>query len=161
MADAATVELVLGHIHNWFVSEQFDVTVVAGILPASVTNRMAEGQWYRIEGSYLNDGVHQHPSDLEVESFSGTLSLLAIPNALMLVIEQIETWIADYDEARSLSADARRKALSSPYQSESFGGYNYSVRSDLTASSASGGLSGPNGWKQAFAVDLNQWRKMY
>jgi len=160
MADAATVELVLGHIHNWFVRERMGVKVVGGVLPASATDRMVEGQWYRIEGSYLNDGVHQHPADLEEESFEGTLSLLAIPKALMLVIDQIEAWIEDYEEARSLSADARRKALSSPYQSESFGGYTYTVRGDLTANSASDGLSGPNGWKQVFAADLNQWRKV-
>ena len=161
MADAATVELVLGHIHNWFVRETMGVKVVGGFLPASVTSRMIDGQWYRIEGSYLNDGVHRYPdSELEEESFEGRLSLLAIPKALMLVIDQIQLWLDDYEEARGLNADARRKALSSPYQSESFDGYSYTMRSDIASNSASGGLSGASGWQQEFAPMLNQWRKV-
>ena len=149
------LEQVLYHIHNWFEREQILVRTCCiddGSLPASVTDRMLDGQWYRIEGSYLNDGLHQNPdTELEDETFNGTVTLLAIPKALMAVAEEISDWV-------DLNREAAQKATASPYQSESFDGYSYSMRSDLTASNGSGGLTG---WQAAFASRLSPWRKMY
>ncbi len=156
--DAGTLEQVLYHIHNWFVRETITVSgceIEDGSLPASVTSKLLDGMWYRIEGSYLNDGLHQYhetypqgqTSDLVDETFDGTISLLAIPKALLLVAEDIAAWV-----------NANQSAQNSPYQSESFGGYSYSLKSDIGANSASGGLSG---WQAAFASRLNPFRKMY
>ena len=155
MIDAGVLEEVLLHIHNWFVRDSIEVsgcTVDDGELPASVTSGMLEGQWYRVEGSYLNDGLHLHPAtDLEDETFDGMISVLAIPKPLLRIVEEICDWTES-------NANALQKALGSPYQSESFDGYSYSIRSDLMPNSASGGLSG---WQAAFASRLNPWRKMY
>ena len=108
---------------------------------------MLDGQWYRIEGSYLNDGLHQNPDDnLSDETFNGTISLLAIPKALLLVAEDIAAW-----------QEANGAVVDGPYASESFGGYSYSLRSDSGANSASGGLTG---WRLAFRDRLNPWRKI-
>lgn len=154
MIDAGILEDVLWHIHNWFVYDTIDADscqIVEGALPASVTSSLLDGQWYRIRGSILNDGLHQHPAaDLTDETFDGSLDTLVIPKPLLRVVEEIQ----DYIER---SADAIEKAQSSPFQSESFGGYSYSLRGDLTSNSTSGGLSG---WQAAFASRLNPWRKI-
>lgn len=153
--DVGILEQILWHIHNWFEREQIPVSTCCiddGSLPTSITDQMLDGQWYRIEGSYLNDGLHQNPdTELSDETFSGTITLLAIPKPLLAVAEEISDWVA-------LNRTAAQQAAASPYQSESFDGYSYSIRSDLTANSGSGGLTG---WQAAFASQLNPWRKMY
>ena len=149
--DAGLLEDVLSHIHNWFVREKVTVSgleVSDGTLPASVTGGMLDGQWYRIEGSYLNDGLHQHPAtDLEDETFDATISLLAIPNGLLRVVEDIDAW-----------QEANGSALDSPYASESFGGYTYTLKDGIGSQNGSQGLTG---WRLAFRDRLNPWRRMY
>lgn len=151
--DAGLIEQVLWHIHNWFVYDEIPVsecTISDGGLPASVP--IPTGAWYRVQGSLFNDGLHQHPAeDLVDETFDGMVTVCAIPSALLAVIAEIEDWLA-------LNQSASEKALASPYASESFDGYTYSIRSDLTASS--GGPAGLSGWQAAFASRLNPWRKI-
>lgn len=155
--DAGILEQVLCHIHNWFERERTEVAdceIENGSLPASITSSMMVNQWYRIEGSYLNDGLHKHPADdLTDETFSGSITKLAIPRPLLYIVQEIEDWL-------ELGKDAREKALASPYQSESFDGYSYSLRGDLLSNSASGGSTGLTGWQAEFASRLNPWRKM-
>ena len=153
--DAGILEQVLYHIHNWFERESMPVhTIDDNALPASITDRMLDGQWYRITGSYLNDGLHQNPADdLTDEVFVGSVTLLAIPKALLAIVDDIEDWIA-------LNDIAQDAALKSPYQSESFDGYSYSIRGDLAANTTSGGSVGLSGWQAAFASRLNPWRKI-
>lgn len=155
--DAGILEEVLYHIHNWFERDTISAKgceIEDGTLPASITSSMRVQQWYRIDGSYLNDGLHQHPADdLQDETFDGTVTLLAIPKPLLRIVQEIEDWLA-------LGQEAREKALASPYQSESFDGYSYSLRSDLTANSASGGPTGLSGWQAVYASRLNPWRKI-
>lgn len=157
--DAGTLELVLNHIHNWFERDRIPVTgcaVTDGALPAPVSSKIPLGAWYRVEGSYLNDGLHLRLDEfpegesegLTDETFDGTVTVLAVPHALLLVAERVSDWVAATSEAQS-------KALSSPYQSESFGGYSYSMR-DLGGSAG----GGTGGWQAAFAQDLNPWRKV-
>lgn len=150
MADAGTLEDILSHIHNWFVRETLTAkgcAVTDGALPASVSSRLLEGQWYRLEGSYLNDGLHQHPAtDLVDETFDATISMLAIPRPLLRLAEDIQAW-----------QDANGSAADGPYASESFGGYSYTIKSSATSQNGSGGLTG---WREAFRDRLNAWRKM-
>ena len=154
MVDAGTLEAVLSHIHNWFERDSFTVgrcAIEGGELPASVSDRLLDGQWYRVEGSYLNDGLHLHPdTSLADETFDATITLLAIPKPLLNVAEEIGEWAA-------ASRESDLKALSAPYQSESFGGYTYSAKATTRPNSGAGGLTG---WKAAFAGDLNAWRKI-
>ena len=149
--DVGILERVLNHIHNWFVYDQMDVScaIEGGSLPASIS--IPEGAWYRIQGSLFNDGLHRHPAAyLRDETFDGTITICAIPNALLDVVEEIEDWQQAYNAGR-------KKALESPYQSESFDGYSYSIRGDLTAQNGSGGLTG---WQAEFASQLNPFRKI-
>lgn len=153
--DATTLEDILYHIHNWFVYDQIGTgycEITGGTLPASVSAKLLEGQWYRIEGSVLNDGLHQHPDEeLSDETFDGTITSLAIPRPLLRLAQRIQDYIDQ-------TAEATVAARTSPYQSESFDGYSYSLKSGNGANSASGGLTG---WQSEFMSDLNAWRKPY
>ena len=153
--DAGILEQVLNHIHNWFVYDELDVdgcAIEGGSLPASVP--IPEGAWYRIQGSLFNDGLHQHPADdLTDETFDGKVTVCAIPRVLLNVVDEI----ADYIDAMNESDAAVRGAK---FQSESFGGYTYTIKGDSRADSASGGVSGLTGWQAAFRTDLNPFRKI-
>lgn len=150
MVDAGILEQVLYHLHNWFGRASISATgctIADGALPASIASSMVEGVWYRIEGSLLNDGLHKHPADdLQDETFDGTITMLAIPKALLLVVEDIGAW-----------QTANGDAVDGPYASESFGGYSYTLRSDGSSGAGGGGLSG---WRLAFRDRLNPWRKI-
>lgn len=148
--DAGILEQILWHIHNWFERETIaldDCEIIDGELPASVTGEMLEGQWFRITGSYLNDGLHRHPaSDLTAEKFSGRIDLLAIPKPLLDLSEEIADWQDEYG-----------KASEGPYASESFGGYSYTLKS---AGGSQDGSDALTGWRLAFRDRLNTWRKI-
>lgn len=150
--DVGIVEQVLWHIHNRFGRDSTTVSgceVSGGQLPASVP--IPDGAWYWVDGSLFNDGLHVHPAtDLTDETFDGTITLCAIPKALLAVCDEIEQWVADYNEGAS-------KALSSPYASESFGGYTYSTKTGVGSQNGSAGLTG---WQAEFASRLNPWRKI-
>lgn len=148
--DAAILEQVLGSIHNWFVRDSYSVTgceVADGSLPASVP--ITDGVWYRIQGSYLNDGMHLKGAEdegLVDETFDGTITTHVIPKALLSVVEEISDWSAKSGETAN-----------GPYQSESFGGYSYTLKGSSTAS----GTNAPStGWRAVFAGRLNPWRRL-
>lgn len=153
--EAETLEDILYHIHNWFERSVIGAkgcVIESGELPASISAQISEGQWYRIEGSMLNDGLHRHPDlSLVDETFDGKVSLLAIPKPLIRLAQRVQDYIDQ-------TAEGNEKARRSPYQSESFGGYSYSLKSGSGSNSASGGLSG---WQSEFAGELNAWRKPY
>ena len=129
-------------LKNWFCHEIHigEFTIVDGEL-ADV--EFLEGQYYRIVGSILNDGVHYYDDVLRDETFEGAVWMMAIPPSFLDLVDKIEAWTVD-------NADA----LNGPYQSESFGGYSYSK--------ATGGQGGQHAysWQNAFGADLNRWRKI-
>ena len=138
------LEQVLMHLKNWFL-------VPGGIHEGTYTIEdggialpfLANGQYFRICGSVFNDGLHQYPpSDLKAETFEGAVWALAVPQAVIELSKEIESW-------QTKNGDASV----SPYQSESFGGYQYSKATD----SASGGAVT---WQSAFRSRLNAWRKL-
>ena len=137
------LEQVLMNIRNWF-------TVDGGIYSGTFTIKdggialpcLANGQYFRICGSVFNAGLHQYPEDgLVDETFNGTIWALAIPQAVIELAAEIEAWQKKNGEAAS-----------GIYQSESFGGYQYSKQ---TASDG-GQLTV---WS-VFRKRLNQWRKL-
>ena len=138
------LEQVLMHLKNWFL-------VPGGIHEGTYTIEdggialpfLANGQYFRICGSVFNDGLHQYPaSDLKAETFDGSVLALAVPQAVIDLAAEIEAW-------QTKNGDASV----SPYQSESFGGYQYSKATD----SASGGAVT---WQSAFRSRMNAWRKL-
>ena len=102
---------------------------------------MQEGQYFRIIGSVFNDGVHQYPaSDLTDEVFNGAIWAMAVPPSVIDLSAEIE----EYNKSDS--------GKSSPYTSESFGGYSYTKATDANGA--------PIGWQKAFASRLSKWRKL-
>lgn len=111
------LEQVLRHLNNWFLVEiregTFTVENGSIALPFLLTN-----QYFRICGSVFNDGLHQYPvTDLTDETFTGTVWVLAVPKAVLVLAEDIAAW-----------EEKNGEAVLSPYTSESFGGYRVTPR---------------------------------
>lgn len=106
---------------------------------------LLDGQFYRIVGSVFNDGIH-HSSDTLTDEpeFHGAVWLMRVPQDVVDCAERILAWTADH------AGD-----ISSPYTSESFGGYSYSRGAN------SDGTLGANWKNQAeFAGVLNKYRRI-
>ena len=138
------LEQVLMNIRNWF-------PVKGGIYSGTFTIKdggitlpfLADGQYFRICGSVFNDGLHQYNVlDLTDETFNGTIWALSIPQPIIDLANEIQEW-----------QDKNADALSSPYSSESFGGYSYSK----VTNSETGGAET---WQSHFKQQLSAWRKI-
>lgn len=131
------LERVLRYLRNWFVASVHtgDFSVENGSITLPF---LRDGQYYRIIGSTLNDGVHKYGDGQEMpnEEFSGEIWALSVPPSLLETVENIEKWETKNAEAAH-----------SPYTQESFGGYTYTK---------------PNGagWESAFRSELSVWRKL-
>lgn len=157
---------VCQYLRNWFDRDRLVGEFVIEDGAISYANGIAlpllTGQYYRIIGSVFNDGVHIYgtktvtPSQGEPyeelidpltdePAFSGAVWSMAVPPAVVELAAEIETW-----------TNANADAINSPYNSESFGGYSYTVRN---ASSGSGEDSGIT-WQGQFKTRLNPWRKI-
>ncbi len=136
------IDQICREINNYFDVERiFDNFTISG---GSIDLPLQEGQYFRIIGSIFNDGVYQYGEELDLkdETFDGAIWAMAVPNQVIALSEEINQWILDNSEI-----------LSSPYQSESFGGYSYSLKN--SSSSDDGALT----WQSHFASRLNVWRK--
>lgn len=107
---------------------------------------LLEGEYFWVEGSRLNDGLHPYPAtDMRDETFTGRVVRLVIPGRVIDLAAQIEAW-------NQRNADV----INSPLQSESFGGYSYTR--------ASGGASGNEtpsaAWQLQFGAMLRPYRKL-
>ena len=111
---------------------------------ADILEKIKPGQYFRIVGSIFNDGVYCFKEELvlEDEEFDGAIWLMAIPKDFLALAKEIDDWVTEYGSK-----------LTSPYQSESFGGYSYSK-----ASGKNGG--GAVTWQDAFATRLNLYRRI-
>lgn len=135
------LEAMLTHLHNWFPARNGKhagaFVIASGVLSPDIG--LVSGQYYRIMGSVLNDGLHcsGDGETLIDEEFDGEVWALAIPKAVQDLAEEIAAWRENNPETDKTS--------------ESFGGYSYS-----RGQSASGGVGG---WQAAFASRLNAWRR--
>lgn len=120
------------------------ISIVNGLITDSrFNNAIKQGQYFRIIGSVLNDGAYCFNSDLELldEDFNGAIWLMAVPRAVIELDREIDKW-----------KEENAKALASPFQSESFGGYSYSK--------ANGKNGGAYTWQDAFASRLSMYRRI-
>lgn len=138
-------------IRNYFLRDCRDIH--AGTFTISDGNIeslsfLSDGQYFRIVGSVFNDGVWKYGETderLHDETFNGAVWAMAVPPAVIALVSEIETWV-----------EANAAAINSPYQSESFGGYSYSMR----GSTSSGVQSDSVSWQSQFAARLAPWRKI-
>lgn len=131
---------------NWFDYERsfgiFEIKNGTIVIPD-----MQNGQYFRICDSVFNDGVYQYPaSGLKDEVFDGAIWYMKVP-------PDVETLIADMTTWETANADA----INSPYQSESFGGYSYSLK---TGQSSSGKGDGSVNAFTHFADKVDRYRKV-
>lgn len=138
------LEAVLTHLKNWFVVprgvHEGIYTIEQGSLELPF---LQNGQYYRICGSVFNDGLHIYGvDDLQNETFSGTVWALAIPKAVVELSAKIEEW-----------QNKNGAVAESPYSSESFGGYSYSVATDSQTGNRAT-------WETVFRSQLNPYRQI-
>ncbi|MBP5379704.1 MAG: hypothetical protein J6Y64_09220 [Ruminococcus sp.] len=142
---------VCANIKNYFLRDKYHgtYTISPGTAPLP---SLLNGQYFRIVGSTLNDGVWQNTSEdlanLREEEFSGEIWSMGVPRDFEQLCDDINAW-----RAKNESLDS---ANMSPFSSESFGGYSYSKGS-------SGSLSGGAGvttWQSMFRARLNTYRRI-
>ena len=130
------LEAILSHLHNWFpikgAAKDGTFVIASGRLQF---DGLLNGQYFRVAGSVLNDGLHKTGDRLKDETFTGTVYPLAVPEELEDLADEIEQWIAANPPTDKII--------------ESFGGYTYTR--------ASG--SAP-GWQTAFASRFSRWKKV-
>lgn len=133
------LETILRHLHNWFPVRGAARTGSYAIVSGTLTlDFLQYGQYFRIEGSVFNDGLHAYPcSDLTDEAFFGTITPLAIPRDVQALAEEIADW--------------REKNPETDKVSESFGGYSYT---------RPWSAEGTSGWETVFRARLNPYRKV-
>lgn len=136
-------------LRNWFdLDRRFGTFQISN--GALDVDFLKSGQYYRIIGSVFNNGVHKYgdvKDTLTDETFNGAVWALGIPKAVIDLAAEIAAWIAKYGGAEGVAT--------SPFASESFGGYSYSK-----ATFASSGGSGAATWQAVFKSRLNMWRKI-
>lgn len=122
-----------------------EITIEDGAIQnEEILEKMKAGQYFRIVGSVFNDGAYCFNEELELEdeTFDGAIWLMAVPKAVLELAKDIEDWQIEYG-----------KQSSSPYVSESFGGYSYSK----TSGNSKGAIIT---WQDAFAQRMNLYRRI-
>lgn len=143
------IEAICAHIHNYFTDDTQPVSgqwsIEGGTLDLS--GLVIAGQYFRIMGSVLNDGVYQYPPEgLNDETFDGTIWPMKVPPAVAKLAEEIGEWQQQYGAV-----------MASPYNSENvIGVYSYSKGYGGSANNA----GGADAWQSVFRARLNPWRKL-
>jgi hypothetical protein len=141
---------ICGHLHNFFDARDGEYidrtagtfTISSGVI-SPLSSSLIAGQYIRIVGSLLNDGIYLLPSNFTVsslvdETFTGAIFGLAIPRDLVTLDTEITAYVAANP--------------ATGYVSESFGGWS--------GTKATGANGAPLSWKSVYAARLNRWRKM-
>lgn len=138
---------ICAYLKNYFIKPDEDIhagtfTIEGGSIDLPF---LLDGQYFRIVGSALNDGVWQYPaSQLSDEVFMGAVWAMRVPPSLIALAAEIDDW-----------QEANAAVINSPYQSESFGGYSYQKK----GSNAEGAAS--YSWADQFAARLNPYRRLF
>lgn len=135
------------YLNNYFWTKKargtFTITEGAIELPW-----MKDGQYFRIIGSDLNNGVHLYPAtDLQEETFEGEIWAMAVPQTVIALASEIKDWQAKYGGATSPAM--------SPFNSESFNNYSYSKSGSGIAGSGSNVT-----WQDVYGGRLNKYRRL-
>nr|DAE24929.1 MAG TPA: hypothetical protein [Siphoviridae sp. ctljn1] len=135
---------IMKRINNFFIVKSFKGTwAIEGgkiALPFVQTN-----QYILIQGSIFNDGVYKYTDDLvlENETFDGVISGLAVPKSFLALADEIMEW-----------QSKNKDIITSPYSSETFDGYSYSMASGNSVE------NGSKSWYKAFSDRLAMYRKV-
>lgn len=146
------ISQVCGHIHNYFETDA--VTGQRLIYPGTYTIEngdidlpfLVPGQYFRVFGSKLNDGVHQYKTDhLADETFDGVIWEMRPPQAFLDIVSEISDWMEKFGDT-----------MRNPYQSEDvIGVYRYTK---MTSGKVTGDYIAT--WQNVYKDQLNEWRKL-
>ena len=110
---------------------------------------LLEGQYFRIEGSVFNNGVHRFSDEsLTDETFKGAVWAMAVPPAVIALLDEINEWESKYAEA-----------VMKPYSSETISGV-YSYTKAQSGYNDNGRNSPTITAFDMFSSKLNKWRKI-
>lgn len=132
---------ICAEINNYFCqAKHFGKFTISGgsMMPLDF---LKKGQYFRIVGSVFNDGVYQYPtSGLIDEDFDGAIWAMAVPMTFLSLADEIQKSV-------------EKTGGIIPYASERYpNGYSYNA------------VTGSNGvpvtWKQLFAPQLNNYRRI-
>lgn len=146
------IEQVCAHIHNYFNEDDVTGEMLIYQGKYEITNGslslpfLVSGQYFRIFGSKLNNGVHQYPADdLVDETFNGVIWEMRPPQAFLKIVSEISDWLDKYGDT-----------MKNPYQSEDvIGVYRYTK---MTIGKVTGDYIAT--WQNAYKDQLNEWRKL-
>lgn len=138
-----TLTQICEYLRNWFTASEdkheYRGEVIGGVI---VLPYLLDGEYFRIFGSRLNDGVYRYPvTGLKAEELDCEIWRMRIPQDVLGLVDEISAYNADTANAPSA------------YTSESFGGYSY------TKGRSGDGVSAYS-WQDAFRSRLNRWRKV-
>ena len=145
---------------NYFLPDYGDLTksIHAGTYTISDgnisdTSFLLQGQYFRIVGSKLNNGVYENTvegrSTLIDETFTGSVWEMAVPPAFVKLATDINAW-----RDRNESLDSKNM---SPFTSETIPGtYGYTKN----GSYSSGGGSAVT-WQDQFSKRLRRYKRVY
>ena len=151
---------IMEYICNYFVpicAKEVTYTISDGRI--SPDFGADDGDRFLVCGSRRNDGVYTFHEDtikndddnleagLQDETFAGTIRVMSVPPALIALSEEINQWV-----------DKNSDALNSPYASEQFNGYSYSLKS---GGSKLQSATTPFGWQDQFKTRLDRWRRPF
>ena len=147
------IEQVCAHIHNYFETDKN--TGLRMIYPDTYTIEngsitlpfLMNGQYFRILGSEMNDGIYQYPAEtLADETFTGVIWKMRPPRAFLKLVDEIQAWMDKYGDT-----------MKNPYQSEDvIGVYRYTK---MTSGKVTGDYIAT--WQNVFKDQLNEWRRLY
>ena len=151
------IDQVCAHIHNYFETDPD--TGDPMIYPGTYTIEngaitlpfLTNGNYFRIFGSELNDGVYRYPVDpsdieqLQDETFTGVIWKMRPPRMFLKIVDEIEDWMQKYGDT-----------MKNPYQSEDvIGVYRYTK---MTQGKVTGEYIAT--WQNVFKDQLNEWRRL-
>lgn len=133
------------YLRNWFERDKYigSFIISGGVLTYAdgTALPLLNGQYFRIVGSILNDGVYQTGEALADEEFDGAVWSMAIPRDFLALVDEISAWCAAYSEV-----------INSPYSSQTVG--------DWTRTLKGGNGAGEITWQTQFDARLSPWRKI-
>ena len=148
---------IMEYLNNYFVpisAKEVTYTISSGAISPSFGAE--DGDRFLICGSRRNDGVYtwhaagiKNDDDANVaglrdETFAGTIRVCSVPPALLTLSGEISSWVA-----------ANSAKLAGPFESESFNGYSYKLKSGGT----NGG--GVFTWMDQFRTRLDPYRRLF
>lgn len=136
------LEELLREMNNWFLCEDgiHEGTYTAEENGGIALPFLQDGQYFRIVGSALNDGVYQYPAEgLAPERFTGAVWALSVPKAVITLSKEITAY------------NAKNGAVG-PYTSENyFGKYSYTKATNAKGLAVT--------WRDVFAGRIAQFRR--